>query len=129
MIIVSSLELSYEFGLVNDRFSEVYHSYFANYTYYYKNKNISIRFPASDFYIRQINPEFIEIGVMIYLLGMLLREFKKVILNGVKEYVFSWNNLFISLITILFICSFALKYYTNIQVNFEREKLNDPKLV
>ncbi len=58
---------------------------------------------------------------------MVLRELKKVILFGIKEYVFAWSNLFTCVLIIMFIGSFGLKFYTLIKVNIEKEKLLDPE--
>ena len=57
---------------------------------------------------------------------MVLRELKKIIIFGIKEYVFSTDNLFTSVLTILLICSYGLKFYTLIKVRIEKEKLMDP---
>ncbi len=57
---------------------------------------------------------------------MVLRELKKVIFFGIKEYVFAWSNIFTCVLNILFIGSFGLKFYTLITVSIEKEKLSDP---
>lgn len=54
---------------------------------------------------------------------MTLRELKKAILFGIKEYVFNMSNLFTCVLIILFVCSFGLKFYTLIIVTVEKEKL------
>ena len=56
---------------------------------------------------------------------MVLRELKKVILYGIKEYVFAWSNMFACVLIVLFACSFGLKFYSLIRVSIEKEKLSD----
>lgn len=53
--------------------------------------------------------------------GLLLSEIKKNIVYGVKDYLSSWSNIFTQIMTVLFIASYGLKYYTIIKVESEKE--------
>ena len=97
-------------------FSDTYSSVFKNYKDYVDNPGIKVRFEVADFYIRDHSPNYLDIAICIYLTGMILRDLKKLILHGVKEYVFSIKNVFNCVCIILFICSFGLKFYTLIKV-------------
>lgn len=108
------------------RLSGAYSTVYSNYTEYARNAKIKIRFEPVDFFIRDHNPNYLDIAICIYLIGMVLRDLKKVILHGIKEYVFEIKNIFNCVLIILFACSFGLKFYTLIQVSAEMEKLVDP---
>ena len=45
--------------------------------------------------------------------------------KGIVEYLFSWMNILTSVMHLLYICSYALKFYTIIIVQVEKNKLND----
>lgn len=56
-----------------------------------------------------------------------MNEIKLIFKYGLKEYFYSWGNMFNATMYILFVSSFSLKYYTMIIVSIQRNKLTDPE--
>ena len=52
---------------------------------------------------------------------------RKLFSKGIVDYLFSWMNILTSVMHLLFIYSYALKFYTIIKVQIEKNKLDDPK--
>ena len=126
MLIASSLEFADDEKNL-EKLSINYNQYYnCCYLKYHENLNLTYRFPASDFYIRDSSPSFIDYIICIWVLGLSLRECKKLFIYGARDYLFSWNNVLVSITHLLFICSYALKYYKIIIVGLEKEKLKDP---
>ena len=56
-----------------------------------------------------------------------MRDMRKLFSKGIVDYLFSWMNILTSVMHLLYICSYALKFYTIIIVQIEKNKLDDPK--
>ena len=131
------------------KLSALYPNYFVYYTSYYNNQMLTYRFPASDMYMRNEMPSQIDYIICVWLigtqkfqfnlqliciitllcinfLGLILREIRKLIKYGFRNYLFSWTNILITVMHILFIFSYALKYYTKYRVKLEKDKLSNP---
>ena len=54
--------------------------------------------------------------ILILFLGFLWHEIKQGYTDGLKDYLLSWNNIVDSCMNILYLSSFALKYYVFIKV-------------
>jgi hypothetical protein len=52
---------------------------------------------------------------------------RKLFSKGIVDYFFSWMNILTSVTHLLYIYSYALKFYTIIKVQIEKNKLDDPK--
>ncbi len=75
-------------------------------------------YPAfSDFYFRHNTPTWIDIAITIYVIGFLWHEIKQGYIDGLKDYLLSWNNIVDSCMNILYIASFGLKYYVFFKVS------------
>ncbi|CAF0834169.1 unnamed protein product [Adineta ricciae] len=74
-------------------------------------------FPQSnDFYFRHNSPTWIDITITIFIVGFLWHEIKQCYTDGFKDYLLSWNNIVDSCMNILYLSSFALKYYVFYEV-------------
>ena len=93
-------------------------------------------FPQSnDFYFRHNSPTWIDITITIFIVGktetcvnrrlednsdvfsgFLWHEIKQCYADGFKDYLLSWNNIVDSCMNILYLSSFALKYYVFYEV-------------
>ena len=52
---------------------------------------------------------------------------RKLFSKGIVDYLFSWMNILTSVMHLLYIYSYALKFYTIIKVQIEKNKLDDPQ--
>ena len=125
MLVASSLQF------INDeqsrnKLSVQFNKYFKNYTNYRLNLKLTYRFPTSDMFIRSDYPNQIDFIICTWITGLCLRELRKVFTYGIRDYLFSWSNILPTVTHILFIVSYALKYYTMVRVNMEKAKLVDP---
>lgn len=125
LLIISDLQYASDEDM-DEKLSVIFSQYYPYYLRYINNTNLTYRFPATDMYIRRDMPYFIDIIICIWVFGLCLRESKKLFVYGVKEYVISVNNILVSVMHLLFICSYALKYYTVVMVRIEKAKLSDP---
>ncbi|CAF3440747.1 unnamed protein product [Rotaria socialis] len=77
-----------------------------------------------DFYFRQSTPTWIDIAITIFVVGFLWHEIKQAYTDGLNDYLLSWNNIVDSCMNVLYISSFALKYYVFFKVRFAIETLS-----
>ena len=61
--------------------------------------------------------------------GFLWHEIKQAYSDGFQDYLLSWNNIVDSCMNILYLSSFALKYYVIYQVNISMRKLTDGQFI
>ncbi|UJR30483.1 hypothetical protein I4U23_018016 [Adineta vaga] len=94
-------------------FCEIYNS---SACYYFPRNN--------DFYFRHHSPTWIDITISIFILGFLWHEIKQCYIDGLKDYLLSWNNIVDSCMNILYLSSFALKYYVFYEVQNSTNILN-----
>lgn len=125
ILILSSIQFASDEHF-NIKFSIVYNKYFENYTNYIKNQELTYRFTPRDMYIRKDTPSYIDLIVCVWILGLCLREIKKIYIYGLKEYLSSWNNVLISIMHVLLLCSYALKFFTIAVVKIQKEKIGNP---
>ena len=69
-ILMSSMELYEDTAGDLQQFSVVYQNVFANYTKYVEDTSIQYRFKPTDFFIRKHEPDYLDIAICIYLLGI-----------------------------------------------------------
>jgi len=74
-------------------------------------------FPSGNIVFRSTTPTWIDITISVFVIGFLWHEIKQAYNDGFQDYLLSWNNIVDSCMNILYLCSFALKYYVIIQVN------------
>lgn len=55
--------------------------------------------------------------------GLIWQEIKQLYNNGAKDYLRSWNNIFNSLMNVIYVSSFGLKYYTMIMVRITKNRV------
>ena len=72
--------------------------------------------PDDDLFYRQNTPTWIDIAITVFVVGFLSHEFKQAFIDGLKDYLLSWNNIVDSCMNILYLSSFALKYYVFFKV-------------
>ncbi|CAF0978236.1 unnamed protein product [Adineta steineri] len=78
--------------------------------------NNCLYYPIDDFFFRLNTPTWIDIAITIFIVGFLWHEIKQGYIDGLKDYLLSWNNIVDSCMNILYLSSFALKYYVFYQV-------------
>ncbi|CAF0718901.1 unnamed protein product [Brachionus calyciflorus] len=122
LIIVSSLQFASEENKLQ-KFSSLYPSYYVNFTNYINNENISYKFFESDFYIRPSFPSNIDMVLTIWIIGLAWHEIKQIYQDGIRDYLLSVNNIIDSCMIVLYLGSFALKYYAIFSVNINLKKL------
>ena len=69
MIISSSLQLQNE-QKNRERFSKIYEEHVLNYSAYINNSELKYKFKTDDFFIRKNNPDYLDIAICIWLLGI-----------------------------------------------------------
>ena len=74
MMVIVSLRLQQDYSTY-EKFSHSYPNFFENYTNYFENKNLSIRFGASDFFIRNTIPNSLDLVVCIWLFGIYFKHY------------------------------------------------------
>lgn len=124
ILIISSIQYALD-EQYNLKLSVAYEKYFKNYTHYINNKELTYRFPARDMYIRRDAPSYIDITVCIWIVGLCFREIKKIYNYGLREYLSSWNNILITIMHVLLLCSYALKFFSIITIRIQKAKLDD----
>ena len=60
-----------------------------------------------------------NLNSLFLLLGFLWHEIKQGYTDGLKDYLLSWNNIVDSCMNILYLSSFALKYYVFFKVKIK----------
>lgn len=102
---------------------------YSNYTTYMKIQGLQYKFNFNnlDFSIRNDYPSQMDILITIWIAGLIWQEIKQVYNNGIKDYLRSWNNIVNSLMDVLYIASFGLKYYTKLVVSLNKIKVLDDK--
>ncbi|CAF1291792.1 unnamed protein product [Adineta steineri] len=90
----------------------------------YSNSTCRI-YPVPNFVFRADKPTWIDITISVFVFGFLWREIKQAYNDGLQDYLLSWNNIVDSCTTILYISSFALKYYVIFQVKESRKILDN----
>jgi len=84
----------------------------------YNYSNRCLYYPqVDDFYYRHYTPTWIDIAITVFVIGFLWHEIKQGYMDGLKDYLLSWNNIVDSCMNILYISSFALKYYVFFKVD------------
>ncbi|CAF1249920.1 unnamed protein product, partial [Didymodactylos carnosus] len=78
----------------------------------------------SDFYFRKQSPTWSDVAISIFVIGFLWHEIKQIYIDGIKDYLLSWNNIVDSCMNILYLSSFALKYYVFIEVTYALKRLS-----
>ncbi|CAF3484392.1 unnamed protein product [Rotaria sp. Silwood1] len=104
--------------LLNDTINLCQNTYSNSCTYYPQNY---------DFYFRQSTPTWIDIAITVFVIGFLWHEIKQGYTDGLKDYLLSWNNIVDSCMNILYISSFALKYYVFFKVRLASQTLDKPE--
>lgn len=61
----------------------------------------------------------------IFCVGLIWQEVKNAFHYGFRDYLSSWNNIFNSIMNILYVSSFSLKYYSIIAVRMAKSKALD----
>lgn len=129
MIIVSSFQFSEEeknftefYDYLPDNFTDEYETYMN-----YSDLTYHLSFPNYHFKIRHDKPTVMDILITIWIAGFLWQEFKQLYHYGAKDYLRSWNNIFNSLMNVIYVSSFSLKYYTMIVVRLTKMKVLDEK--
>ncbi|CAF0823158.1 unnamed protein product [Rotaria sordida] len=130
LIILSSLLFAGEFQKPLKRFENIYPDlpqvlnetiYLCQTTY----SNICTYYPQdNDFYFRQSTPTWIDIAISVFVIGFLWHEIKQAYTDGLKDYLLSWNNIVDSCMNVLYISSFALKYYVFFKVQLAARTLD-----
>lgn len=141
LIIVSSLLFTSEFNKPLKRLSDQYPNISAalrNASQYKSMNNLTdcLIYPNDDLYFRFDRPTSIDIIISVFVigkrsiwkssslinafffLGFFWHELKQAYNDGLRDYLLSWNNIVDSCMNILYISSFALKYYVIIRVSF-----------
>jgi hypothetical protein len=69
--------------------------------------------------------------VFKYILGFFWREIKQAYNDGIQDYLLSWNNIVDSCTSVLYMSSFALKYYVIYRVSdlVENEFISNSKVL
>ncbi|CAF1556535.1 unnamed protein product [Rotaria magnacalcarata] len=83
-------------------------------------------YPDDDLYFRANRPTWIDITISVFVIGFLWHEIKQAYNDGLQDYFLSWNNIVDSCMNILYLSSFALKYYVIYQVIDSTRRLGDP---
>ncbi|CAF2912362.1 unnamed protein product [Rotaria sp. Silwood2] len=73
-------------------------------------------YPNDDLVFRAHKPTWIDITISVFVVGFLWHEIKQAYNDGLQDYFLSWNNIVDSCMNILYLSSFALKYYVIYQV-------------
>ncbi|CAF0736641.1 unnamed protein product [Rotaria sordida] len=82
-------------------------------------------YPNVDLIFRADRPTWIDITISVFVIGFLWHEIKQAYNDGLQDYFLSWNNIIDSCMNILYLSSFALKYYVIYQVIHATKKLGD----
>lgn len=140
MIIISSIQYSIE---ETPKFSSYLgDQLFATYIQYRSQALPQYRFDFKDFYVRKEAPTALEFIITIWIMGncssivlrskslhifryqgLIWHEIKNVYSYGIKEYMRSWNNVVNSINSVLYFCSFGLRYYTLMLVKINITKV------
>ena len=123
LLIISSLQFAVD-EKSSQRFSVLNWQFYDNYTNYLNNENFRKKFPLEDFNVRQMTPSNIDIAISIWVIGHCWHIFKQILRSGISEYMFSSSNMVDTVMNILYIASFSLKYYTIIVVTIEFSKVS-----
>lgn len=127
MIIVSSFQFSDEQKNLIEFYEYLPSNLTLKYENYMKNNDLKYRldFPIYRFKIRHDKPTVMDILITIWIAGLIWQEIKQLYHYGVKDYLRSWNNIFNSLMNVIYVSSFSLKYYTMIVVRLTKYKVLD----
>ncbi|RMZ93519.1 short transient receptor potential channel 3-like [Brachionus plicatilis] len=126
MLIASSLRFAKEEKQL-ERFSHKYSNYFSNYTEYVENIDYVHQVDFSDFYIRSYKPSDLDLLITIWVIGQTWHEIKKLFQLGIYEYLYSPINIVNSLLNVLYIISYGLKYHTMILVASKLKQIETSK--
>ncbi|CAF4832795.1 unnamed protein product [Rotaria sp. Silwood1] len=131
LIIVSSLLFASELKNQSKRLSTLHPniSLALNQSITNANNSSAIKdcdiYPDDDLYFRANKPTWIDITISVFVVGFLWHEIKQAYNDGLQDYFLSWNNIVDSCMNILYLSSFALKYYVIYQVIHATKKLSD----
>lgn len=126
MVIASNLRFAKEEKQL-ERFSLKYSNYFSNFTEYAEKIDLVYQTDFSDFYIRSYKPSDLDLLITIWVLGQTWHEIKKLFLLGIYEYLYSPFNIVNSLLNVLYIISYGLKYHTMILVASKLKQIESSK--
>ena len=126
MVIASNLRFANEEKRL-ERFSLKYSDYFSNFTEYAEKVDLVYQVDFQDFYIRPYKPSDLDVLITIWVLGQTWHEIKKLFLLGIYEYLYSPFNIVNSLLNVLYIISYGLKYHTMILVASQLRKIETTK--
>jgi hypothetical protein len=77
-----------------------------------------------DFNVRTENPGFIDYLISIWVIGLICLELRNLLIyESIRDYFHSWNAIVNIVQTVLYIASFALKFYTIYMVNLNLDKV------
>lgn len=54
----------------SEKFSDAFHVFYENYTKYHENHELKYRFETNNFYLRNNKPNFLDICICVWLLGI-----------------------------------------------------------
>lgn len=126
MVIASNLGFAKEEKRL-ERFSLKYSDYFSNFTKYTEKIDLVYQTDFKDFYIRSYKPSDLDVMITIWVLGQTWHEIKKLFLFGIYEYLYSPFNIVNSLLNVLYIISYGLKYHTMILVASQLRQIETAK--
>ncbi|RNA03569.1 Short transient receptor potential channel 6 [Brachionus plicatilis] len=125
LLIISSVQFAVEQKNTIKLSQHLTENFFKNYSTYMSKNDLKYKFDFEniDFSIRRDSPSVIDITITIFIVGFFWQEVKHVFYYGIRDYLRSWNNMVNSLMNVLYISSFGLKYYTMYIASFNKKKV------
>lgn len=125
LLIISSVQFAVEQKNTIKLSQHLTENFFKNYSTYMSKNDLKYKFDFEniDFSIRRDSPSVIDITITIFIVGFFWQEVKHVFYYGIRDYLRSWNNMVNSLMNVLYISSFGLKYYTMYIASFSKKKV------
>jgi hypothetical protein len=123
MIIGSSLKFSEE-QQNRDKFSKHFTQYVEIFANYSANTALRYRFPNPDFYIRMQKPSYLDYAITLWVIGYMWQELHQMYQMSLKCYFLSSSNILNFSMSVLYISSFGLKYYTIVNVALHRAQIS-----
>jgi hypothetical protein len=113
--IVADYKMNYQDVNELNSFKKIY-KYTSNYTKifddYSKRKDLKIHSDFSDFYIRPYTPTRLDLVISIWIIGQFWREILHLFDIGLYNYLYSPVNTVNFIMSVIYIISYSLEYYT-----------------
>ena len=123
LITVSSLQFASDVKFAA-KFSDSYPTLVENFTKYVNNDNLLYRFMQKDFYMRSTFPGNLDFVITLWIISLFWHELKEFCQNGYADYFLNTSNLVDLCMLVLYICSYAIKYYSMSMVLVSKNSLN-----